>query len=85
MDTVFKFLYEFLGQFFTSLWSIVTGIFKGIVGMFDFPAYGKIISDYTSELGGLEWVIAIFAMILLAAVPVSNILFLHLFLFYLFS
>lgn len=37
MDTVFKFLYEFLGQFFTSLWSIVTGIFKGIVGMFDFP------------------------------------------------
>ena len=70
MDTVFKFLYEFLGQFFTSLWSIVTGIFKGIVGMFDFPAYGKIISDYTSELGGLEWVIAIFAMILLAAVLV---------------
>ncbi len=52
MDTVFKFLYEFLGQFFTSLWSIVTGIFKGIVGMFDFPAYGKITSDYTSELGG---------------------------------
>lgn len=70
MDTVFKFLYEFLGQFFTSLWSIVTGIFKGIVGMFDFPSYGKIISDYTSELGGLEWVIAIFAMILLAAVLV---------------
>ena len=70
MDTVFKFLYEFLGQFFTSLWSIVTGIFKGIVGMFDFPAYGKIISDYTSELGGLEWVIAIFAMLLLAAVLV---------------
>lgn len=70
MDTVFKFLYEFLGQFFTSLWSIVTGIFKGIIGMFDFPAYGKIISDYTSELGGLEWVIAIFAMILLAAVLV---------------
>lgn len=70
MDTVFKFLYEFLGQFFTSLWSIVTGIFKGIVGMFDFPAYGKIISDYTSELGGLEWVIAVFAMILLAAVLV---------------
>jgi len=38
--------------------------------MFDFPAYGKIISDYTSELGGLEWVIAIFAMLLLAAVLV---------------
>ena len=75
MDTVFKFLYEFLGQFFSSLWSIFVGIGKGIVGMFNFGEYGNIISDYTSELGGLEWVIAIFAMLVLATVLVFIVLF----------
>ena len=50
MDTIFKFLYEFLGQFFASLWSIFVGIGKGIAGMFNFPAYGNIISDYTTDI-----------------------------------
>ena len=68
MDTVFDFLFQFLGQFFGSLWSIITGLFKGIGGMFNFPKYYKIIQDFTGELGGLAWVIAIIAIILLAAV-----------------
>ncbi len=70
MDTVFDFLYHFLGQFFGSLWSIITGFFKGIVGMFNFPKYVKIINDFAGEdkLGGLAWVIAIIAIVLLAAV-----------------
>ena len=68
MDTIFGFLYEFLGQFFWSLWSIILGIFTGIGGAFDFPAYLKIIDNYTTELGGLAWVVAIIAIICLAAV-----------------
>ena len=68
MDTIFGFLYEFLGQFFWSLWSIVLGIFNGIGGMFDFPAYLKLIENYTTELGGLAWVVAIIAILALAAV-----------------
>ena len=68
MDTVFKFLFEFLGQFFGSLWSIITGLFTGIGGAFDFSAYINIINAYTTELGGLAWVIAILAIVLLAAV-----------------
>ena len=68
MDTVFDFLFQFLGQFFGSLWSIITGLFKGIAGMFNFPKYVNIINDFTTELGGLAWVIAIIAIILLAAV-----------------
>ncbi len=67
MDTVFDFLFQFLGQFFGSLWSIITGIFSGIAGMFNFPKYIQIINDFTTELGGLAWVIAIIAIILLAA------------------
>jgi len=68
VDTVFDFLFQFLGQFFGSLWSIITGIFKGIGGMFNFPRYYKIIMDFTGELGGLAWVIAIVAIVLLIAV-----------------
>ena len=70
MDTVFKFLFDFLGQFFSSLWSIITGFFKGIGNAFDFPAYVNIINGYTTELGGLAWGIAILAIILLVAVLV---------------
>ena len=36
--------------------------------MFDFPAYLKIIDNYTTELGGLAWVVAIIAVVALAAV-----------------
>lgn len=73
MDTIFKFLFEFLGQFFGSLWSIIAGLFKGIAGMFDFPAYINIINSFTTELGGLAWVIAIIAMLVLAAVLVASV------------
>ena len=68
VDTVFGFLFEFLGQFFWSLWSIVLGFFSGIGGMFDFPKYLSIIDNYTTELGGLAWVVAIIAILLLIAV-----------------
>ena len=67
MDTIFKFLFEFLKQFFGSF-------FKGIVDMlqaFNFKAYYDIITSFTGqgELGkGVAWVIAIVAMLLLAAV-----------------
>ena len=66
MDTIFKFLFEFLGQFFGAIWN--AGIANGIVQMFNFPEYVKIINNYTTTLGGLAWVIAIIAIVLLAAV-----------------
>ncbi|MBQ7964876.1 MAG: hypothetical protein IJ331_02205, partial [Ruminococcus sp.] len=68
MDTIFKFLFDFLGQFFGSIWGAIVGVAKGIVGMFNLSEYVKIIEAYTTTLGGLAWVIAIIAIILLAAV-----------------
>ncbi|MDP4120327.1 MAG: hypothetical protein Q8876_04620 [Bacillota bacterium] len=69
-DTIFGFLYEFLGQFFGSLWSIVVALFTGIGNAFNFAEYGRIISSYTTKLGGLGWVIAVLAIVVLAAVLV---------------
>ena len=68
MDTIFKFLFDFLGQFFGSIWGAIVGVAKGIVGMFNLTEYVKIIEAYTTTLGGLAWVVAIIAIILLAAV-----------------
>ncbi len=68
MDTIFKFLFEFLGQFFGSIWSIISGAFIGIGEAFNIPAYVNIIYGYTTELGGLAWFVAILAIVLLVAV-----------------
>ena len=70
MDTVFKFLFEFLGQFFGSIWSIISGAFIGIGRAFNIPEYINIIKAYTTELGGLAWAIACLAIVLLVAVLV---------------
>ena len=68
-DTVFKFLFDFLGHFFGALWSIIVALVKGIASAFDFSEYLKIINTYTDILGGgVAWVIAIIAIVLLAAV-----------------
>ncbi len=67
MDTVFKFLFEFLGQFFGSVWSIIAAAFKGIGKAFNIPAYINIIKAYTTELGGLAWFVACLAIVLLVA------------------
>lgn len=68
VDTTFQFLYEFLGHFFGSLWSIITGAFWGIINAFDFGYYGQLIDNYTTELGGMTWAMAILAIVLIALV-----------------
>ena len=56
-------MYHFLGVLFGALWQIISGI----AGIFNFPRYIEVINDYTTELGGLAWVIAIIAIVLVAA------------------
>ncbi len=68
MDVVFKFLFQFLGQFFGSLWGAISGVFVGIGNAFNIPEYISIITRYTTTLGGVAWVVAIIAIILLIAV-----------------
>ncbi len=67
MDVFVKFVSEFLANFFGSLWSIFTGIFNGIVGMFNVPKYIEIFGKYTSDFTPLTWVLAILVVILLIA------------------
>ncbi len=63
-----KFLFEFFGQFFEGLWTILKGIFNGIVMCFNFGDYAAIIREYTGlQKGAVSWVVAILSIIVLIA------------------
>ena len=64
MKTFFKFLYEFLGQFFEGLWTMVVGFFKGIGMLFNFKGYANVVRYYKDDLHGFEWVLVVLAIIL---------------------
>ena len=67
MDTFFRFLYEFLSQFFNGIKYAFEGIAKGFITMFSFGEYGRIIEEYKNDLSVPEWLLvglAIFFLIL---------------------
>ena len=56
MDTFLRFLYEFVNQLISGLWSILKGIIDGFKQFFNFPAYYNIISEYKNDFTGPEWI-----------------------------
>ncbi len=61
MDTVLRFLYEFFDNFVSGLQSI----WEGIVGIFNFGNYVKIINNYSKEFEGPEWLFILIAVALI--------------------
>ena len=71
MDTFFRFLYEFLSQFFAGILSIFKGFATGIKAMFNIKEYIKLINFYKDDLSGPEWLLvglAILAVVIILAV-----------------
>jgi hypothetical protein len=76
MDTFFKFLYEFLSQFFGGFLTIFKGLIDGIVKMFDINAYMNIVKNYKADFNTGEWImvsIAILVIILILGMIVLSI------------
>ena len=70
MDTFFRFLYEFLLQFFTGFITMVKGFYTGVLEIFNISSYTKIINFYKDDFTGPEWLfvgLAIFFVILIVA------------------
>ena len=67
MDTFFRFLYEFLMQFFGGVKLIGKGIFNGIVQAFNIKNYVKVVNFYKQDFNGPEWLFVVIAIILLLA------------------
>ena len=65
METFFKFLYDFLAQFFNGVLEIVMGIVNGLGKIFNVKAYISIIDFYKSDFSGPEWLFVVIAILLL--------------------
>ncbi len=69
-----EYLLEFLKQFFGSLWSMISGFFKGLFSLFNVPAYVEIFKKYCGDFNVLAWILAILTA-LLALVALVGIAF----------
>ncbi len=56
MDTFFRFLYEFLQQFFSGFIVMFKGIISGVGNIFDIKSYISIVNGYKGDFNGPEWV-----------------------------
>ena len=77
MNTFFRFLYEFLGQFFLGIWKIVQGFYQGIIQMFNIKGYAGVVEFYKNDFNGAEWI-----FVALAVLCILVFLALFIFLFY---
>ena len=65
METFFKFLYDFLSQFYNGILDIVMGFLNGIAKIFNLKAYISIIDFYKNDFSGPEWLFVVIAILLL--------------------
>ncbi len=71
MDTLFRFVYEFLAQFFGGFVTIIMAFIKAITQIFDFRAYLKILNFYKDDFTGPEWLFVALAVILMLVILVG--------------
>ena len=67
LSTLVRFLYDLFEQFFSGIINIFMGIFKGIVKMFNFKAYLKILKEYSGEFSVGQWILVGIAVLLIVA------------------
>ena len=67
MDTFFRFLYEFLMQFFGGVQLVGKGIINGFAQAFNIKNYVKVVNFYKQDFNGPEWLFVVIAIILLLA------------------
>lgn len=71
MDTVFRFLYEFLNVFFGGFINVFKAVFECLVNMFNFKEYLRILNFYKSDFSGPEWLFVALVIIFLILIVVG--------------
>lgn len=74
MNTFIRFFYEFVSVFFDGLLMVFRGISSGILKMFYFPDYKRIVLDYSGLLRTWEWILVGLVILVLLVVIVVIIL-----------
>ena len=65
MQTFFRFLFEFLKQFFGGFWTMIKGLYTGIIEIFNVFDYAAIVSFYHDDFNGGEWIFVVIAVLIL--------------------
>ena len=65
MNTFIRFFYEFISIFFEGIGMVFGGIFNGIIKMFNFTEYAKVIDSYKDSFNGKEMVFVVLAVVFL--------------------
>ena len=68
MSTFIRFLYEFMSVFFGGIWTILVGIYNGIIQMFNISSYIYVIQAYHKDFKAAEWVMVVIAVVILLIV-----------------
>ena len=68
MNTFYRFFYEFISVFFDGIVMIFKGIFGGIIQMFKFSEYTKIINSYKDAFNNQEWIFVVIAVLFLVLI-----------------
>lgn len=71
MDTVFRFLYEFLSQFFGGIMIVIRAIVQAVTQVFDFRAYLRILDFYKEDFNGPEWLFVALVILFLVLIVVG--------------
>ena len=78
MENLALFIKEFTGVFVSGLWKMITGIFWGIVDMFNIPKYIKVFGNYKDEFGVADWILSVLVAIIVFALLAAIIFFVYL-------
>ena len=65
VDTFFRFLYEFLMQFFSGVQILLKGVVDGSKQAFNLKNYVSVVNFYKNDFNGPEWVFVVLAVVLL--------------------
>ena len=68
MNTFIRFFYEFISIFFDGIAMIFKGLYEGIVKMFNFGEYAKLISSYNGNFNPLEKILVTVCIIVLVII-----------------
>ena len=74
MNTFVRFFYEFVSIFFEGATTIVNGLYKGFIEMFNVREYSTLINDYKTSFKGVEWVFVVISILVLIFILVLIII-----------
>ena len=74
MGTFLKWFFAFISEMLQGFGMIFSGIFNGILQIFNIGNYIRIFKEYSPEFNALTWVLAILAIVIVVAIHAAIVM-----------